>query len=107
MKSPPGGVRLVMEAIAVIKGIKPDRVNDPSTGKKVEDYWRPSQRILGDLHFLESLMEFDKVRFNHQHLGFVALFLVFIILAELLVTIVQEINVNSEMIQFTSSYMYT
>lgn len=30
MKSPPAGVKLVMEAICVLKGIKPDRVPDPS-----------------------------------------------------------------------------
>ena len=30
MKSPPGGVKLVMEAVCILKGIKPDRINDPS-----------------------------------------------------------------------------
>jgi dynein heavy chain len=60
MKSPPAGVRLVMEAICVMKGVKPDRVPDASTGRKVEDYWRPSLRVLGDMKFLESLITFDK-----------------------------------------------
>jgi dynein heavy chain len=61
MKSPPNGVRLVMEAICVIKGIKPDRVPDPSgSGKKIEDYWGPSKKVLGDMKFLESLVNFDK-----------------------------------------------
>lgn len=59
MKSPPPGVRLVMEAICVIKGIKPERVTDPS-GKKIDDYWKPSQKILGEMKFLESLQTFDK-----------------------------------------------
>ena len=61
MKAPPAGVRLVMEAICVIKGIKPERVPDPSTGKKVEDYWKPSLLLLGQMKFLESLISFDKV----------------------------------------------
>ena len=61
MKAPPAGVRLVMEAVCVIKGMKPDRVPDASTGKKFDDYWRTSLRVLGDMHFLESLMSFDKV----------------------------------------------
>jgi len=61
MKAPPAGIRLVMEAVCVIKGIKPDRVPDATTGKKVDDYWRPSLRVLGDMHFLESLISFDKV----------------------------------------------
>ncbi|CAH8568670.1 unnamed protein product [Dicrocoelium dendriticum] len=61
MKSPPAGVRLVMEAVCVLKGIKPDRVNDPAgSGKKVEDYWGPSKRLLGDMKFLENLKGFDK-----------------------------------------------
>ncbi|XP_076342764.1 dynein axonemal heavy chain 7-like [Tachypleus tridentatus] len=30
MKSPPAGVKLIMEAICILKGIKPDRIPDPS-----------------------------------------------------------------------------
>jgi dynein heavy chain len=60
MKSPPAGVRLVCEALCVLKGIKPDRINDPSTGRKIEDYWGPSKKMLGDMKFLESLLTFDK-----------------------------------------------
>jgi len=47
----------------VIKGIKPDRIPDPSgSGKKIEDFWGPSKKMLGDMKFLESLITFDKVR---------------------------------------------
>ncbi|CAL8107738.1 unnamed protein product [Calicophoron daubneyi] len=61
MKSPPAGVRLVMEAVCVLKGIKPDRINDPGgSGKKIEDFWGPSKRLLGDMKFLENLKAFDK-----------------------------------------------
>ncbi|XP_077435277.1 dynein axonemal heavy chain 7 isoform X3 [Vanacampus margaritifer] len=60
MKSPPSGVKLVMEAICILKKIKPDRVVDPASGKKVEDYWGPAKKLLGDLKFLQSLREFDK-----------------------------------------------
>jgi len=36
MKNPPSGVKLVMESVCVMKGIQPERVNDPAgTGKKV------------------------------------------------------------------------
>ncbi|KAL1398756.1 hypothetical protein pipiens_008712 [Culex pipiens pipiens] len=59
MKNPPSGVKLVLEAVCVIKGIKPDRKTDPS-GKVTEDYWGPSQKMLGDLKFLDSLKTFDK-----------------------------------------------
>ena len=62
MKSPPSMIRLVLEAVCVIKGIKPERVPDPSgSGKKIEDFWGPSKKMLGDMKFLEGLKEFDKV----------------------------------------------
>ncbi|XP_033990468.1 LOW QUALITY PROTEIN: dynein heavy chain 7, axonemal [Trematomus bernacchii] len=61
MKSPPPAVKLVMEAICILKGIKPDRVPDPSgSGKKVEDFWGPAKKILGEMKFLQSLHEYDK-----------------------------------------------
>ena len=62
MKSPPFMIKLVLEAVCVIKGIKPDRIPDPSgSGKKIEDFWGPSKKMLGDMKFLEGLKEFDKV----------------------------------------------
>ncbi|KAF4087720.1 hypothetical protein AMELA_G00073630 [Ameiurus melas] len=61
MQNPPGPVKLVMESICVMKGIKPERKPDPGgSGKMIEDYWGPSKKLLGDLKFLESLKAFDK-----------------------------------------------
>ncbi|CAM5089785.1 unnamed protein product [Natator depressus] len=61
MKSPPSGVKLVMEAICILKGIKSDKIPDPSgSGKKIEDFWGPAKRVLGDIRFLQSLHEYDK-----------------------------------------------
>ncbi|NXU51136.1 DYH3 protein, partial [Turnix velox] len=61
MQNPPGPVKLVMESICVMKGIKPERKPDPSgSGKMIEDYWKSSKKILGDLKFLESLKTYDK-----------------------------------------------
>ena len=31
------------------------------TGKKIEDFWGPSKKILGDMNFLKSLHSYDKV----------------------------------------------
>ncbi|XP_077275021.1 dynein heavy chain at 36C [Temnothorax americanus] len=58
MKRPPAGVRLVMEAICILKDVKPERVQGPEG--PMDDYWKPSLRILGDIHFLESLLNYDK-----------------------------------------------
>ncbi|KAM4697749.1 dynein axonemal heavy chain 3 [Rhinophrynus dorsalis] len=65
MQNPPSPVKLVMESICVMKGIKPDRKPDPGgSGKMIEDFWGPSKKVLGDLKFLESLKVFDKDNIN-------------------------------------------
>ena len=61
MKNPPGGVKLVMAAVCVMKDVKPDKINDPAgTGQKILDYWGPSKKLLGDMSFLNSLKIYDK-----------------------------------------------
>ncbi|XP_056255668.1 dynein axonemal heavy chain 3 [Seriola aureovittata] len=61
MQNPPGPVKLVMESICTMKGIKPERKPDPSgSGKMIEDFWGPSKKLLGDLKFLDSLKTYDK-----------------------------------------------
>lgn len=56
-----------MEAVCVMKGIKSQRIPDPGgSGKMVEDYWGPSQKLLGDLKFLESLRTYDKDNISPQ-----------------------------------------
>ncbi|XP_057662092.1 dynein axonemal heavy chain 12 isoform X1 [Diorhabda carinulata] len=60
MKNPPEVIKLVMAAVCIIKGIKPDRVPEPGTGRMVLDFWGPSKRLLGDMNFLQSLKDFDK-----------------------------------------------
>ncbi|PBC30449.1 Dynein heavy chain 7, axonemal [Apis cerana cerana] len=59
MKKPPGGVRLILESVCVLKQIKPERVQQPD-GTYIEDYWRSSLRMLSDARFLDSLLNFDK-----------------------------------------------
>lgn len=61
MKTPPKGVKIVLEAVCILKGIKPDRIPDPSgSGKMIEDYWGPSKRLLADMKFLDGLINFEK-----------------------------------------------
>lgn len=59
MKNPPAPVKLVMESICVMQGLKPERKND-GTGKMVDDYWGTSLKLLGDLKFLDKLKEYNK-----------------------------------------------
>ena len=61
LQNPPAIVKLIMEAVCIMKGVKPERKPDPSgSGKMVEDFWGPSQKILGDMRFLDSLKSYDK-----------------------------------------------
>ncbi|KAL3158235.1 hypothetical protein ABBQ38_010487 [Trebouxia sp. C0009 RCD-2024] len=60
MKSPPSGVKLVLEAVCILKSVKPARVKDPQSGKMVEDYWEASKKMLMETDFLQSLRSFDK-----------------------------------------------
>ncbi|KOB65443.1 Uncharacterized protein OBRU01_22741 [Operophtera brumata] len=60
MKSPPRGIKLVMEAICILKDVKADKLPNPSGLGTIEDYWGPSKKLLNDIKFLESLQNYDK-----------------------------------------------
>nr|CAI5845231.1 unnamed protein product [Callosobruchus analis] len=60
MKNPPKELKLVMEAICILKDMKPEKVSASSGIGTVEDYWSPSKKVLGDAKFLDSLINFDK-----------------------------------------------
>ncbi|EDV21418.1 uncharacterized protein TRIADDRAFT_60039 [Trichoplax adhaerens] len=61
MQNPPNGVKLVMEAVCIMKGVKCERRPDPAQNNKLaDDWWYTSKKVMGDLKFLDSLKEFDK-----------------------------------------------
>ncbi|KAL2642111.1 hypothetical protein R1flu_009698 [Riccia fluitans] len=61
MKHPPKPVKLVMEAVCILKEIPPRRIPDPKRpGSKMNDYWGPAQNLLADTAFLLGLKSFDK-----------------------------------------------
>lgn len=61
MKNPPYGVKLVLEAVCVMLNQKPERKPDPSgSGRMIEDYWGPSQKLIADTKFLERLKSYNK-----------------------------------------------
>jgi dynein heavy chain len=60
-KNPPGGIKVVMEAVCVLLDVKPTRVKDPSgSGKMIDDYWQSAQKVLADPNFVKSLKDYDK-----------------------------------------------
>ncbi|XP_029455356.1 dynein heavy chain 1, axonemal [Rhinatrema bivittatum] len=61
MQRPPVGVKLVIEAVCIIKGIKAKKVPGEKPGSKIDDYWEPGKGLLQDPgKFLEGLFKFDK-----------------------------------------------
>lgn len=45
-------------SLKMVQDVKPERVQGPEG--PMDDYWKPSLRILGDIRFLESLLNYDK-----------------------------------------------
>ena len=60
-KNPPATIKVVLEAVCVLMGEKPARINDPGgSGKKIDDYWGPSLNLLGQKGFVDTLKSYDK-----------------------------------------------
>lgn len=59
MKSPPAGVKLVMETVCIMRGVKPSKVKD-ANGATVLDYWESAKKLLMESDFLEKLRSYDK-----------------------------------------------
>ncbi|XP_050390512.1 dynein axonemal heavy chain 1 [Patella vulgata] len=61
LQRPPEGVRLVIEAACIMKGIKPKKIAGEKPGQKIDDYWDVGKAAIQDpIKFLESLFKFDK-----------------------------------------------
>ena len=61
--NPPGGVKLTMEAMCVLKNVPPKMVaaEGQPPGTKVADYWQAGKKMLADgKALLESMFNFDK-----------------------------------------------
>ncbi|XP_011500273.1 PREDICTED: dynein heavy chain 7, axonemal-like [Ceratosolen solmsi marchali] len=65
MKNPPAGVKLVMESICILKDLKAERIMQPS-GRIAEDYWKVSLKVLSDVKFLDTLVNYDKDNIPEQ-----------------------------------------
>jgi len=60
MKNPPKGVKLTMEGVCIMMDIKPEKVQAEDGKGKVDDYWKPSTKLLGDPNFMQKLLDYDK-----------------------------------------------
>ena len=65
MGNPPAGVKLTLEAVCVMKDVKPEKIKDKDSGKMVEDYFGPGKKMLMDANaFVKGLKEYDKDNIN-------------------------------------------
>jgi dynein heavy chain len=55
----PLGVKLVMEAVCIMKNLKPTRVK-AKDGRMMDDFWETSKKMVSDTQFLKSLKDYDK-----------------------------------------------
>eukprot|EP00736_Rhodelphis_marinus_P009962 Rmarinus@m.13206 len=61
LKTPPAGVKLVMETLCILFGVPPIKVPGPKLGQKIDDYWEPAKKqLLNDPHLLQRMVDFDK-----------------------------------------------
>eukprot|EP00048_Salpingoeca_helianthica_P012917 m.190889 g.190889 ORF g.190889 m.190889 type:complete len:3952 (+) comp15437_c5_seq39:290-12145(+) len=61
MQNPPVGVKLVMEAVCIMQGVKPKMVAGEKMGTKIADYWSVCGPLLQNPQkFLDSLFSYDK-----------------------------------------------
>ena len=61
MQRPPLGVKIVIEAVCIMKEIKPKKVPGEKPGTKIDDYWDVGKAMLHDPpKFLESLFKYDR-----------------------------------------------
>ena len=57
--NPPGGVKLTMEAMCVLKNVPPKM--EGAAGQKVANYWEPGKKMLASgKELLDSMFNFDK-----------------------------------------------
>ena len=62
LQRPPMGVRLVIEAVCIMREVKPKKVAGEKMGTKVDDYWEPGKALLQNPErFLDGLFKFDRV----------------------------------------------
>ena len=60
MRTPPLAVKVVLEGVCILKSIPPERVPGPSGVGYVEEYWPAAKKMMGDLKFLDGLINFEK-----------------------------------------------
>ena len=61
LAKPPGDVVMVTSVVCMFFFIKPDKIKDDANpGKKIDNWWPPSQKMLQDVQMIPKLINYDK-----------------------------------------------
>ena len=67
MQHPPMGVKIVMEAVCIMKDVKPKRIAGDKPGVKIDDYWDVGKALLVDpTKFLDGLFKYNRDNIPEQ-----------------------------------------
>ncbi|KAA0158934.1 hypothetical protein FNF31_05104 [Cafeteria roenbergensis] len=71
LSSPSSVIVMVLSAVLVMLGEKPDRIKDPADPtKKIDDFWGPAKKLLNNSKgFLARLMDFDRDNISPKSIG--------------------------------------
>ena len=68
-RSPLPAVVLVMTTVAILFEIPPESKMDPTTQKKVQNYWPPVQKFMGQMGFLDQIKGYNKDSLNEAKIN--------------------------------------
>jgi hypothetical protein len=62
MGNTPAAVKLILEGVCVMMGVKAEKIKDPNDQtKKIDDFFGPAKKMMGDVKmFIDSLKTYDK-----------------------------------------------
>ena len=68
LPQPPKDAKMVMSAVCVLMGQKPERKIDPETQKPYQDYWSASVKLMNNADFLKNVLEFDRENISAERI---------------------------------------
>jgi len=66
LPEPPADVRMVLEAVCILNKRAPKKTLDPDTQKPVYDYWDTSKKMMNEIGFLRSLVDYEKEKIEEK-----------------------------------------
>lgn len=68
VKSPHVDVIMVMTGVCILMNVTPISKMDPTTQKKVQDWWEPTKTLMNDSEFLKNLLFYKKEELTEKQI---------------------------------------